>query len=294
MSEYFSVKLEIPFREVNKEQKKADLFVHSLNYGGPGGGEAEIGDSSYYDCNHFRNAWYSKTNRNVSGYHNSSVYQGEFKDKELKELRRIAFLRGREIAKKIISQWSLEDETLVIVLPPNSLLERRDSDKIVEKASNHIGSWIGFGVNAFLELEGHEVVSIRHDEFSTIRQDHVQKINTPFRLVLIDDTILKGRTLYPWIKLALEFLITLNSARFPIDNYRIDVCTFFTRSDGINFLKHKNGWTRYGLSTRSVSEDRVICPRVSDENYARVLWQNVNNEDWTRNEEELILQFYED
>ena len=86
MSEYFSTNIKIPFRELNKECKEADVSVHSLNYGRGGSSDAEIGASSYYDCNHFRNAWYSKMNRSVSGYHNSSSFQGEYEDKSLKEL----------------------------------------------------------------------------------------------------------------------------------------------------------------------------------------------------------------
>jgi hypothetical protein len=290
MSEYFSTNIKIPFRELNKECKEADVSVHSLNYGRGGSSDAEIGASSYYDCNHFRNAWYSKMNRSVSGYHNSSSFQGEYEDKSLKELKHIAFLRGREIAKKIISQWSLEDETLIIVRPPNSLSEGNDRDKIVKNASNHIGSWIGCGVIAFLELEGHEVVPIRYEEFTSIRQKHIHKIDTPFRLILVDDTILKGRTVYPWIRLALEFLITINSEKFPIDNYRIDVCTFFTRFDGIKFLENKNGWSRYGLTTQSISENPIVNPRVTGEMYARILSNLVDSEDRTPNEERLIQQ----
>lgn len=290
MSEYFSTNIKIPFRELNKEFRKADVFIHSLNYGMGGSSDAEIGNSSYYDCNHFRNAWYSKMNRSVSGFYNSSSLQGDYRDKSLKELKHIAFLRGREIAKKIISQWSLVEETLIVVLPPNSLPEGDDRDTIVRNASNHIGSWLGFGVIAFLELEGHEVIQIRYEEFVSIRKKHIEKIDTPFRLILVDDTILKGRTVYPWIRAALEFLITINSEKFPIDNYRIDVCTFFTRFDGIKYLENKNGWSRYGLTIQSTSENPIVNPRVTGEMYAGILSNLVDSKDRTPNEERLIQQ----
>ena len=285
MSEYFSTKIKIPFREINQEQNEADVFIHSLNYGRGGSGDAEIGDSSYYDCNHFRNAWYSKVNRSVSGYHNSLSYQGDYEDKSLKELKFIAILRGREIAKKIISQWSSEDETFVIVLPPNSLPEGTDKEKVVNNASNHIGSCIGFGVIAFLEVEGLKVVSIRHEELISISQKNIENIIGPFRVIILDDTILKGGTVYSLIKSVLEFLITMDS-----ENYRIDVCTFFSRYDGIKNLEQKNGWTRYGLSSRNISEKPIVSMRVNDEMYAEILDSQTDPASWTHNEQELMIE----
>ena len=282
MSEYFSTKINVPFREINSGIKEAEVFIHSLNYGDRSQ-SAEIGDSSYYDCNEFRNAWYSKLNRDVKGYFNSTSYTGVYGDKPIQELRHIAFLRGREIAKKIFSQWFCNDETFVIILPPNSLGEGSNISDVRKNASSHIGSWIGFGVKAFLEMEGQEVVSIRHEEFISLSQKNIENIIGPFRVFIIDDTILKGGTVYSLIISAIRFLITMNS-----ENHRIDVCSFFARSDGIKTLEEKNGYAQF-LSPQKISEKPIINMRVNDEMYSKILNYQTDSADWTDNEQELMI-----
>lgn len=285
MSKYFSTKINIPFREVNQEIKKADVFIHSLNYG-DNSRSAEIGESSYYDCNEFRNAWYSKSGRNkeLKGYLNSTSYTGVYGDKPLKELRHIAFIRGREIAKKIISRWFSDDETFVIIFPPNSLPEGTDRSDVIKNTSNHIGSWIGGGVKAFLEMEGQKVVSIRYKELISISQKNIENIIGPFRVIILEDTIVKGKTLYSLIKSVLELLITMES-----EQYRIDVCSFFARSDGIKNIEQKNGWVQLGLSPNNISEKPIVNMRVNDEMYAEALDCQTDSADWTDNEQELMI-----
>jgi hypothetical protein len=282
MSNYFSTKINVPFREINQEIKEAEVFIHSLNYGDRSQ-SAEIGDSSYYDCNEFRNAWYSKLKRDVKGYFNSTSYTGVYGDKSIKELMYIAFLRGREIAKKIFSQWFSNDETFVIILPPNSLREGANRSDVRNNASCHIGSWIGFGVQAFLEMEGQKVVSIRHEEFISISQKNIENIIGPFRVIILDDTILKGDTVYLLIISAIRFLITMNSK-----NHRIDVCSFFARSDGIKTLEEKNEFVQ-GFSPQKISEKPIVNMRVNDEMYAEILDCQTDSADWTDNEQELMI-----
>ena len=206
----------------------------------------------------------------------------------MSELRKKAFLRGRELARMISFDGTLDDvECVVLIYPKNSLGEGFDRETVIKNSSKHIASWIGFGVRAFLEIEGKVVIPIRYDELCDPNHDDVKKITKSARFIVVEDTILSGKSMYELIELVVRFMIKLD-----VNQFEFQVCSFFIRTDGLQYIKGKNGWVRYGFQRGNISDvSRVkTSMRVPEEFYNRYLRQNVPMGDWTESEKSLVAK----
>ena len=289
MNEKFFETVEIPFKLRGESQQKCSVNFNTMNYG-PKSKTVISGKYSYYDCNEFRNAWYSKHNRRneLKGYHNFSSYMGDYQNLSVDELRKIAFLRGRELARLILFEGVLDDEECVVLIyPKNSLGEGFDKETVRNNSSRHIASWIGFGVRAYLKIEGRIVIPIRFNELCNPNHDDVKKITKSARFIVVEDTILSGKSMYELIEIVVNFMIKLD-----VNQFEFEVCSFFIRTDGLQYIKGKNGWVRYGFSGGNISEvPRVkTSMRVPDEFYSRYLRENVPKGDWTESEKLLVAK----
>jgi len=287
MTEYKTENVKIPFKVFDGTYHSADLFLHTLNSGSKS--VSNFGPNSYYDCLDFRNAWRKRLKRGIEGYYNRGQ-EGEFEGLSLEELKYQAFIRGREIAQKIISNIINLTENIVLFLPPNSLGEaaRLGKKNVLRNASEHMGSWIGFGVQAFLEIEGYSCVTFRHETLTELSEPEVKQIPESFRIIIIDDTILKGDTLYKKILPdVIKFLIALSK-----DDFRIDFFSYFSLTEGIINLRSKNGWTRYGFQAKNFRKERALNLniRVTEDMYAKIINKMVDEELWTQNELEMLIQ----
>ena len=289
MSEQFWETVEIPFIVGGGSEQKCSVTFNTMNYGDRSR-TVISGTYSYYDCNEFRNAWYGKHNRRneLKGYHNSAYYTGDYQNLSVSELRKKAFLRGRELARMISFDGTLDDaECVVLIYPKNSLGEGFDKETVNNNSQKHIASWIGFGVRAFLETEGKTVIPIRFDELCDPNHDDVKEITKSARFIVVEDTILSGKSMYELIELVVKFMIKLD-----VNQFEFEVCSFFIRTDGLQYIKGKNGWVRYGFQRGSISDiSRVkTSPAVADKSYARLLRESVPIGDWTACEKSLVAK----
>ena len=174
-----------------------------------------------------------------------------------------------------------------MIYPKNSLGEGFDKETVKNNCQKHIASWIGFGVRAFLETEGKAVIPIRFDELCDPNHDDVKEITKSARFIVVEDTILSGKSMYELIELVVKFMIKLD-----VNQFEFQVCSFFIRTDGLQYIKGKNGWVRYGFSRGGISPiSRVkTSPRVSDKFYSRLLRESVPIGDLTAGEKSLVAK----